>query len=81
MMVSISTAKSSLSRLVKAIEQGQEREIIITRNGRPVAKLVPAATASTGARIGIAEGEFEVPDDIDTTNDEVARLLLGGANL
>ena len=81
MMMSISTAKSCLSRLVKAIEQGQEREIIITRNGRPGAKMVSAATASTGARIGIAKGEFEVPDDIDTTNDEVARLLLGGANL
>ena len=81
MMMSISTAKSCLSRLVKAIEQGQEREIIITRNGRPVAKLVSAVTASTVARMGIAEGKFEVPDDIDTTNDEVARLLLGGANL
>jgi prevent-host-death family protein len=80
-MMSISTAKSCLSRLVKAIEQGQEREIIITRNGRPVAKLVSAVTASTVARMGIAEGKFEVPDDIDTTNDEVARLLLGGANL
>lgn len=81
MMVSISTAKSSLSRLVKAIEQGQEREIIITCNGRPVAKLLSAATASMGARIGIAEGEFEVPDNIDATNDEMARLFLGGANL
>ena len=40
-----------------------------------------AATASTGARIGIAEGEFEVPDNIDATNDEMARLFLGGANL
>jgi prevent-host-death family protein len=80
-MVSISSAKSSLSRLVKAIEQGHECEIIITRNGRPVAKLVSAATASTGARIGIAEGKFEVPNNIDTTNDELARLFLGGANL
>ena len=31
-------AKTSLSRLVEAIEQGQEREIIIARNGRPAAK-------------------------------------------
>jgi len=34
-------AKSSLSRLVEALEQGEEQEIIIARNGRPAAKLVP----------------------------------------
>ncbi|ABI58904.1 type II toxin-antitoxin system Phd/YefM family antitoxin [Nitrosomonas eutropha] len=41
-MQSVNTleAKSSLSRLVDAIEQGQEREIIIARNGRPAARLV-----------------------------------------
>lgn len=39
-MLAVNTlqAKSSLSRLVEAIEQGREREIIIARNGRPVAK-------------------------------------------
>ncbi|MHB9041946.1 type II toxin-antitoxin system Phd/YefM family antitoxin [Acidithiobacillus sp.] len=39
--VNMLQAKSSLSRLVEAIEQGQEREIVIARNGRPAAKLVP----------------------------------------
>ena len=71
-------AKSSLSRLVEAIEQGQEREIVIARNGRPVAKLVPMDTVPSGKRIGIAKGLFEVPDTIDAHNDEVARLLMGG---
>lgn len=37
--VNMLQAKSSLSRLVEAIEQGEEREIIIARNGRPAAKL------------------------------------------
>jgi len=41
--VNMLQAKSSLSRLVEAIEQGQEREIVIARNGRPAAKLVPKA--------------------------------------
>lgn len=39
--IDIEQAKSSLSRLVKAIESGVEQEIIITRDGKPVAKLVP----------------------------------------
>lgn len=76
--VNMLQAKSSLSRLVEAIEQGQEREIIIARNGRPAAKLVPMDTVPRGMRIGVAKGLFEVPDSIDAHNDEVARLFLGG---
>ncbi|MCC6868476.1 MAG: DUF433 domain-containing protein [Burkholderiales bacterium] len=30
----------------------------------------------TGKRIGVAKGKFEVPDDIDLENDEVARLFM-----
>ena len=70
-------AKSSLSRLVEAIEQGREREIVIARNGRPAARLVPIDTVPPGKRIGVAKGVFEVPDDIDANNAEVARLFMG----
>ena len=70
-------AKSSLSRLVEAIEQGREREIVIARNGRPAARLVPIDATLTEKRIGVARGVFEVPDDIDADNDAVARLFLG----
>jgi antitoxin (DNA-binding transcriptional repressor) of toxin-antitoxin stability system len=71
-------AKSSLSRLVEAIELGQEREIVIARNGRPAARLVPIDSLPATQRIGIAKGKFEVPDDIDASNEEVARLFMGG---
>ncbi|VAY88605.1 Antitoxin [mine drainage metagenome] len=70
-------AKSSLSRLVEDIEQGREREIIIARNGRPAARLVPMGMAPMGQRLGVAKGLFEVPDSIDAHNDEVARLFTG----
>ena len=76
--VNILQAKSSLSRLVEAIEQGHEREILIARNGRPAAKLVPLETGPASKRIGIAKGLFEVPEDIDAHNEEVAKLFLGG---
>ena len=71
-------AKSTLSRLVEAIEQGQELEIIIACNGRPAAKLVPINTLPTNKRIGVAKGKFEVPDSIDAHNHEIADLFLGG---
>lgn len=76
--VNMLQAKSSLSRLVEAIEQGQEREIVIARNGRPAAKLVPMDTVPVGQRIGVAKGVFQVPDTIDANNAEVAQLFLGG---
>jgi prevent-host-death family protein len=75
--VNMLQAKSSLSRLVEAIEQGHEREIVIARNGRPAAKLVPVDTAPSGKRIGVAKGLFVVPDSIDSNNDEVAQLFMG----
>ncbi|MDH0425414.1 type II toxin-antitoxin system Phd/YefM family antitoxin [Stutzerimonas stutzeri] len=78
-IVNMLEAKSSLSRLVDAIETGREREIILARNGRPAAKLVPVDAVPTGQRLGVAKGAFEVPDDIDTHNDEVARLFSGEA--
>ncbi|MFZ2971378.1 MAG: type II toxin-antitoxin system Phd/YefM family antitoxin [Ferribacterium limneticum] len=78
--VNMLQAKTSLSRLVDAIEQGQEREIVIARNGRPAAKLVPMDAAPAGQRIGLAKGVFVVPDTIDANNDEVSRLFMGGVS-
>jgi antitoxin (DNA-binding transcriptional repressor) of toxin-antitoxin stability system len=79
--VNMLQAKSSLSRLVEAIELGREREIIIARNGRPAAKLVALDGGTTVERIGIAKGLFDVPEDIDVHNAEVARLFLGDSKL
>ena len=76
--VNMLQAKSSLSRLVDAIEQGQAREIIIARNGRPAAKLVPMDAVPAGPRIGVAKGKFTLPDSIDAHAEEAARLFIGG---
>ena len=74
--VNMLEAKLNLSRLVEAIEQGKEREIVIARNGRPAARLVPIGEQPPGQRIGVARGAFDVPEDIDTNNEDVARLFL-----
>lgn len=78
-IINMFQAKSSLSRLVEAVESGREREIVIARNGQPAAKLVPMNPPPTGPRLGVAKGLFEVPESIDAHNEEVARLFLGGA--
>ena len=75
--VNMFEAKTQLSKLVEAVETGAEAEIIIARNGRPVARLVPIGPLATGPRIGIAEGKFKVPDDFDAPDEEIAALFLG----
>lgn len=76
--VNMLQAKSSLSKLVEVIEQGQEQEIVIARNGRPAARLVAIDSSPAEKRIGVAKGLFVVPDSIDTHNAEVAMLFMGG---
>lgn len=74
--VNMLEAKSSLSRLVQAVESGHEAEIIIARNGKPVARLVPLQPqAALDQRIGVAKGLFAIPDDIDVCNDTIAELF------
>lgn len=75
--VNMLEAKSNLSRLVEAVESGEQPEIVIARNGKPAARLVPIESKHKGQRIGIAEGEFVVPDDFDADNEEIAKLFYG----
>lgn len=75
--VGIAKAKTLLSQLVTKLERGELDEVVITRTGYPVAKLVPVA-ASTVRRLGAAKGMFEVPDDIDGPhNTEIERMFNG----
>ena len=78
--VNMLEAKSNFSRLEEALETGKEKEIIIARNGRPAARLVPLDVSLPEQRLGVAKGLFQVPDDIDVCNEEVAELFLGGAS-
>ena len=66
--VNILEAKTQLSRLVERIESGAgaEAALVIARNGRPAARLVPLAKRSAPQRIGVAAGAFAVPDFLVT---------------
>ena len=75
--VNIFQAKSQLSKLVHEVESGAQDEIIIARNGRPAARLVPLAKPAGGVRLGVAEGRFTIPDDIDEANPVIAAMFYG----
>jgi prevent-host-death family protein len=55
-------AKTQLSRLAERAANGEE--IVIARNGRPVAKLV-AADQRQPLRLGLWRGEVWMSDDFD----------------
>jgi prevent-host-death family protein len=73
----ILNAKNHLSRLVSAVENGDEAEIILARNGKPVARIVPLAKQPAGRRIGLLAGKFTAPADFDADNDAIAALFQG----
>lgn len=72
--VNMHEAKSRLSQLVDAVESGREAEIIIARNGKPAARLVPVAVRKP-IRLGLAKGLFTVPDTIDEYEAEITAMF------
>ena len=78
MQVNVFKAKTDFSKLIRLIESGREEFITVARNGRPVVKIVPVESTPVSKRIGIAKGKFEVPEDFDAGNDEIAAMLMGG---
>ena len=75
--VNVFEAKSTLSKLIERIETGKDQDIVIARNGRPVARLTQLARARPGKRNGVAKGQFKVPDSIDSDNAAVVKLFVG----
>ena len=76
--VSVREAKTDLSKLIRLVESKREDEVQITRNGRPVVKIVLLRPTPASKRIGVAEGKFIVPEDLDAGSDEIIESLMGG---
>ena len=62
--VNIYEAKTQLSRLVDRAAGGEE--IVISRNGTPVAKLSRLDADSPGITFGMLKGRLEVSTDFDS---------------
>ena len=78
--VNMLEAKTSLSRLVEAVESGAEKEIIIARNGKPAAKLVPLdAAPEKKRRLGLLAGKYPPMDfeAFQAMDAEIEAMFLG----
>ena len=78
MQVNVQNAKTNLSKYVKLVETGRESSVVIARNGRPVARIVPVEEPPVCKRIGVAKGKIRAPVDFDEYNDEAAAMLMEG---
>jgi len=62
-IVNLYEAKTSLSRLVERAAAGEE--IVIAKAGKPMAKLVPAATSTRRREPGGWKGRVRIRKDFD----------------
>lgn len=84
--VNMHEAKSNLSKLVEAVETGEQQEVIIARNGKPVARIVPLEGRAMYAhevtsRLGIAAGRFPARsfEELQDGDDDIARQMTEGS--
>ncbi|MGZ8636594.1 MAG: type II toxin-antitoxin system Phd/YefM family antitoxin [Actinomycetota bacterium] len=61
--VNVHDAKTHLSRLLDQVALGEE--IVLAKAGRPVARLVPVASATADRTPGSARGDVWVSEDFD----------------
>ncbi len=61
--VNIHEAKTHLSRLLERVSEGEE--VVISKAGRPVARLVPAGERPERREPGSASGRVVVGEDFD----------------
>jgi prevent-host-death family protein len=72
--INIHAAKTNLSRLLERVERGEE--ILIARNGLPVARLAPLEPATR--RPGRLRGKVRLLQDFDEPLPRSARRPFGG---
>jgi antitoxin (DNA-binding transcriptional repressor) of toxin-antitoxin stability system len=71
--VTVTEAKSQLSRLIERAGAGEE--IVIRRGLRPVAKLVAFPGPQKPRKPGGSRGQIWMSDDFDEPDEEIERLF------
>ncbi|MFQ5486286.1 MAG: type II toxin-antitoxin system Phd/YefM family antitoxin [Desulfobacterales bacterium] len=61
--INVHEAKTHLSRLLARVSTGEE--IVISKAGKPIARLIPWSDPVSNRKSGLDRGKFTVPDDFD----------------
>jgi prevent-host-death family protein len=70
-IVNVHEAKTQLSRLLQDVEDGEE--VVIARNGTPVARLVPHVEERKPREPGWGKGWIEILPGFDEYDEQIAR--------
>lgn len=62
-IINIYDAKTQLSRLLREVAAGED--IVIAKDGTPLARLIPFEGEGKVRELGIAQGRIKVSDDFD----------------
>jgi prevent-host-death family protein len=66
-------AKTHFSRILQQVETGEE--IVISRAGKPIAKVVPLHPKVRRTGRGSLRGQIHIPDDFDELPDDIAEAF------
>jgi len=72
-VVDVYEAEGRLEKLVQEAEAGEE--VLITRDGKPVARIVAPSAVHKERVPGSAKGLFVVPDDFDAPLDDFREYM------
>lgn len=75
MEVNIHEAKTNLSKLIQRVNSGET--VVISRYGKPTAKLVPWDGEPKQRTGGRDRGLFRVPEDFDRENEQINQIFNG----
>ncbi|BFM40789.1 type II toxin-antitoxin system Phd/YefM family antitoxin [Synechocystis sp. LKSZ1] len=71
----IHEAKTHLSQLIESVLAGED--VIISRAGKPLVRLVAYEGVSQPRRAGVWKGQLEIADDFDAESPEINALFYG----
>jgi prevent-host-death family protein len=72
-MVTVTEAKTQLSRLLERVGAGEE--IVIRRGPKPVAKLTRYEEPAVPRQLGALKGKIWIGEDFDEPDEELERLF------
>lgn len=72
-LVTVTEAKAQLSRLLAAVERGEE--VVIGRAGKPIAQLTAYKPKGKAIKLGLLAGQVKIAPDFDEWPEEEARAL------
>lgn len=81
MEVNVIQAKTDLSKLLHLLETKKEESIIVSRYGKPIAKIIPFDDTPVSNRIGILKNQpytSMTQEEFDKDNEAIAEMLQEG---